>query len=148
MQDYLTYLASALLDCGYGDLSVLKNCAYDFTDLIENCKDGFGTINLNTLCRTMFEMGMTEIQDSIGERIEQLQEELKDIDDTETNNETEEMRDELANLLKLKPFDDIESYHNFLDTSIYFVNNSDIYNSYCSHELETFENNTGYSINN
>lgn len=148
MQDYLTYLASALLDCGYADLRVLKNCAYDFTDLIENCKDGFGTINLNTLCRTMFEMGMVEIQDSIGERIEQLQEELKDVDDTETNNETEEMRDELANLLKLKPFDDIESYHNFLDTSIYFINNSDIYNNYCLHELETFGNNTGYSINN
>ena len=100
MQDYLTYLTSALLGCGYGDLSVLKDCKYNFVDLVEECKNGYGNLDLNLLCYVMFDFGLTEISESIEKRIEQLQEELKDIDDTETNNETEEMRDELANLLK------------------------------------------------
>lgn len=57
-----------------------------------------------------------------------------------------DMQTELENLKQLKPFEDIESFHNYLDTSIYFINNSEIYNQYCEQELKTFTENTGFEI--
>lgn len=146
MTDYRDALLSEILNCGYLDLCVLEDCKYDYSDLIENCKFSFGEINLNNLARTMFDMGIGEIEDSIQARIEELKRELSYYEEDYFDKEIEEMRDVLKTLTKLSPFEDIESCHNYLDTSIYFINNSEIYNSYCQEELKTFTDNTGFTI--
>ena len=144
-------LLSSILGCGYLDLSVLDDCEYDFDEMIEECKFNFGEISLNGLARTMFEMGIRDIEEWINNRIEEIKGEMEYFyfEDGENEEDDEEymmLREELEELEELKPWEDIESFHNYLDTSIYFVDNEETYNTYCGEALKEFEENTGYSI--
>lgn len=140
--DFKTNLLTALLNCGYLDLVILKDCEYDFSDLIEIVKDYDGEININSLCSAMFELGKGDMQEAINNRIEELEE-------IELDELQEEEQEELKALKELNPFEDIESFHNSLDTSIYFPYDSDkadIYKKYMQDALDNFENMTGFNI--
>ena len=125
MNDNLRNLLAVLLNCGYADLTTLEDCQYDFGDLVENCQFNFGKVELNALVRTMFDLGIQEIVDIIKER-------KQDTEDEE----------ERAALDKLDPYEDIQSFHNYLDK------NNNIYKKYLSDALDTFEEKTGFSISN
>ena len=144
-------LLSSILGCGYLDLSVLDDCEYDFDEMVEECKFNFGEISLNGLARTMFAMGIRDIEEWINNRIEEIKGEMEYFyfEDGENEEDDEEymmLRKELEELEELKPWEDIESFHNYLDTSIYFIDNGETYNTYCEEALKEFECNTGYSI--
>ena len=133
-------LLTELLDCGYADLSVLEGCRYDFTDIIAECYDAYGKLELNALARIMFEFGLRDIADYICDRIEEL---------TEADEEgtlSAEMREELHALMELDVFEDIESFHNYLDTSIWVSKHNATYKKYLGAALDEFENNTGFFI--
>jgi hypothetical protein len=137
--DIYINLLTELLSCGYADLSVIKDCQYDISELIDRVKDmGIEKIDLNNLAYAMFDAGKEEIQDFINERMEELkdQEELSD-----------EEKEELETLEQLDPYEDIQSFHNYLDTNVYFHKNAESYKKYCPSVLATFEENTGYEIN-
>jgi len=46
--DKLMDLVTALLDCGYGDLTILNSCEYDFDELVEESKMMLGEVNVNS----------------------------------------------------------------------------------------------------
>lgn len=142
MSDFRDDLLTELLGCGYADISVLEDCKYDFSEIIEECQMQFGKLELNALARTMFEFGIRDIEKAINERIEEIEDSAD-----EEEQLPEELREELHALRDLWTSDDIESFHNYLDTSIYFVKNSEIYHKYLEDALDEFAENTGYSIN-
>ena len=141
MSDFKDDILVELLGCGYADLSVLEDCKYDFSDVIDECKMQFGDLTLNNLARTMFEFGINDIKTAINERIEEIEDEAECEEQL-----SEELREELHALRDLDAYEDIESFHNFLDTSIYFVRSAEVYHKYLEDALDEFAENTGYSI--
>lgn len=130
-----------LLGCGYGDLSVLEDCRYDFSEIIEECYEVYGKMELNALARIMFDFGIREIGDYINNRIEEIEDMVEEEDML-----SEELREELHALRDLDVYEDIQSFHNFLDTSIWVCNHHKTYKKYLEEALDTFANNTGYCI--
>lgn len=130
-----------LLGCGYGDLSVLEDCRYDFSEIIEECYSVYGKLELNALARIMFEFGIREIGDYIDDRIKSIECGLDDEDLL-----SEELKEELHALRDLDVYEDIQSFHNFLDTSIWVCNHNETYEKYLGEALDIFTENTGYCI--
>ena len=137
MGNFKDDLLTELLDCGYADLTVLEDCEYDFCDVIEYCKDAGMSLNLNSLAWSMFQIGIADIRRAVEDRLDEL--EIKD----ELN---EEEQEELDALKELDPDEDIESFHNWLDTSVWFSKNGEVYRKYVNEAIDEFAENTGYSI--
>lgn len=115
----------------------LENCKYSFSDLVENCKFAFGNdLNVNNLVRIMFEMGIDEIEESIIDRIGEYDPE--DASDDE--------KEEHESLLLLNPREDIESFHNYIDTHIWVTEHRELYKRYLQAELDHFCDMTGFEI--
>ena len=157
MNDWKDDILVALLDCGYGDLSVLDDCQYDMADIVEQCKADFGEIDLNRLACTMFDFGRADIESKRLGLIDDLEAEKEDWDKAiergqELTDEEQERYDALeSDIDLLKEFDvyeNLESFHNYIDTSIWVTGTSD---NERIHELlkdafEEFRDNTGYEI--
>ncbi len=133
-----------LLGCGYADLSVLEDCRYDFSEIIEECYGVYGKLELNALARIMFEFGIREIGDYVNDRINSITYGVDEED--EENMLSEELKEELHALRNLDVYEDIQSFHNYLDTSIWVCNHNETYEKYLGEALEGFANNTGYCI--
>ena len=54
--------------------------------------------------------------------------------------------EELSALRALNPEEDIDSYHNFVDTHVWFENNADVYHTYMQEALDNFAEGTGFEI--
>lgn len=132
-------LLCAILDCGIADLSVIEDCEYDMEEIAEECRFQFGKVSLNGMSECIFYKGKRGIQDAIDDRIN----EIEDIDE---ESRTSDEREEYVDLLSLNPYEDIEEFHNFLDTSVWFKKNGSLYKKYVPSALERFEQNTGYYI--
>ena len=132
------WLLSTICDCGYLDLQLLDDCEYDICEIAEECHDVFGNYNINNMVRIVFEKGINDINCEIGSRIEDLYEDWKLL--------TDEEKEELAALEELDPFDDIHSFHNYIDTHIWIAENSDIYHKYMQRALEQFTEMTGFDF--
>lgn len=135
----LINLLSSILGCGFIDIGILEGVEYDWDDVIENINNNGSEINLNNIMCEVFEMGKNELNDFIIDRIQEL-----DIGEYgELSNDEQIEFDELQTL---DVHNDIESFHNYLDTSIYFLNNEEIYKKYLKEGLDEFESKTGFRI--
>lgn len=150
-KDMMENLLINLLDCGYLDLRVLNGCEYDISDLIEECKEmGYEKPDLNNLAYAMFYIGKNDLQEAIDERIVNLEDAISDglVDDDQEKKEGIEKQ--IEELKTLDAREDFESFHNYLDTSIYLSNHAEekreIYEKYLQKELDQFEENTGFSL--
>jgi len=143
--EIMTDLLTGLLNCGYRDLDNIMDCKYDMEDLIEEVKNsGDESIDINNLTYAMFEKGKEEIRTSIENRIEEIEEE---INNTEDKKEIKNLKKELKEIKNLDPYEDIGSFHNYCDTSIYFnEDKGDIYKKYFQEALDEFYENTGFNI--
>lgn len=131
-------LLTAILDCGTADLSLLDDVQYDWDDIFKRLEDD--THDLNSVMREVFQVGYEDIQVAADDRICELEaiENERELDDDEA--------DELALLRELNASEDFDSYHNFLDTSVWCRNHADTYKKYMMEALEEFEENTGFCI--
>lgn len=140
-KDRLMLLLSEILDCGIIDLSIMDGCKYDFGDVLKGASDSGDSFDINELCRAMFNLGKDDMVNNINKRISRLD---------SNPNLTKEKIEELACLQQLNPYEDIESYHNYSDTSIYVrtdISGRDVlYEKYCKREFKMFEEMTGFSI--
>ena len=136
--EMLTNLLSSVLGCGYLDIQILEGVEYDWDDIIESLNDNGIEINVNTLMSEAFEVGKTEISSYILDRLEELEQQEE---------KSEEEEEEYNKLLELDVYEDIESFHNYIDTSIYFVKNGEAYEEYLKEQLDHFEEMTGFRIN-
>ena len=141
MQDLLT----EFLGCGSADLSILSDSEYPMDILVEYARDdmGYEELNVNTLCYAMFQLALNDVQIAIDEKLDQMGEDLESEEITEAG---KEKIMEVMNL-NLDIRDDVESFHNFIDTHAYLNNNQEIYQEYFKAELDIFEAKTGYSLN-
>jgi hypothetical protein len=157
MNDWKDDILAELLDCGYADLSVLEDCQYDMADIVEQCKADFGKIDLNRLAHTMFDFGRADIESKRLGLIDELESELNEWDNAieggqELTEEEQERYDTLKSDIELlKEFDvyeNLESFHNYIDTSIWVTGTSDNerIRELLKDAFEEFKENTGYSI--
>lgn len=131
-------LLMQLLNCGSLDLKLIDDVGYDFYDILEYC-DGaewVTSVGLNGVMRLVFEYGFEQIKKAINDRIEGLENEDLDEDGLE----------ELSALRELNPDDDMETYHNYIDTHVWCKEHYDIYKKYLSEALDDFADGTGFEI--
>lgn len=131
-------LLMTLLGCGSMDLAMLDSVGYDFDEIIDQL-DGepIQDVGFNGLMRAVVDVGIIKISEAVEELIQAL-ENQGGLDDYES--------EELEELKKLCPDDDILSFHNCLDTHVWFEKNGNIYRQYLSEALNEFECNTGFGI--
>lgn len=141
MTDYRDDLLCEFLNCGYSDLSLLKDVNYAYCDVIKETKEIFGNIDLNSIMQTVFEMGLRDIETAINDRIAQIEaiENKRELDTDE--------QEELDCLRQLNPIEDTEQYHNYLDTSIWWKDENKCgYEKYLEEALDKFYDMTGFEI--
>lgn len=136
-----------LLNCGVLDLKLIDNVGYDWCDILdgemlgEMLSDGSRQREtLNNIMRRVVEFGIDQLTTAVADRICELEaitnERELDVDEEE----------ELEVLRTLNPEEDIESYHNFIDTHVWFENNADVYRTYLQRALDDFAEGTGFEI--
>lgn len=136
-----------LLNCGVLDLKLIDDVGYDWCDILdgemlgEMLSDGSRQREtLNYIMRRVVEFGIDQLTTAVADRICELEaitnERELDVDEEE----------ELEALRTLNPEEDIESYHNFIDTHVWFENNADVYRTYLQEALDDFVEGTGFEI--
>ena len=142
MYDFKEDLLCCLLNCGDLDINLLSDCGYELCDIVDDCKATFGEVNINNLVRIMFDYGLRDIETAINDRICEIEAVAgeRDLDEDEEN--------ELEALRGLEPFDDIQSFHNFIDTHIWVDDDGkkETYKKYLQEALDEFEKMTGFEI--
>lgn len=134
-------LLLALLGCGTLDLDMLDDVKYDFYDIIDQL-DGqpIQEAGFNGLMRAVVDVGIIHIKEALEDRLRELR--WNRDNDNLSDRETEE----LNALEQIDPDDDIRSYHNCLDTNVWFERNGAVYRTYLSEAVDSFEENTGLCI--
>lgn len=136
-----------LLNCGVLDLKLIDDVGYDWCDILdgetlgEMLSDGSRQREtLNYIMRRVVEFGIDQLTTAVADRICELEaipdERELDVDEEE----------ELEALRTLNPEEDIENYHNFIDTHVWFENNADAYRTYLQEALDDFTEGTGFEI--
>ncbi|MGG1060142.1 hypothetical protein ABE159_10720 [Bacillus licheniformis] len=122
-----------LLDCGWLDLQALECIERNFSDIIDYHNNNYGEnekITLNSLLDANFQLTLSEVNDFIQDKIEELEE--------------NEEYDKANELKALDVYDDFKTFINFIDTHIWFRNNREIYEKY-EEELEPIFDKCGYT---
>lgn len=134
-------LLMTVLGCGVDDLTMLDDVEYGFDEILDQL-DGLPLqeVGFNGLMKAVVDVGIIHIREALKEKLA----ELHGYRDEETM--TEEDKEELDALEQLDPDDDIRSYHNCLDTSVWFEHHGSAYRRYLKDAVDAFEENTGLCI--
>ena len=130
-------LLCTLLNCGSADLAMLDQVDLDWDIVLNECDR---PVDFNGLMQAVVLVGTGEIANAVIRRKKELRSAL------EEGQLTEDEATELEDISTLNPYDDISSYHNWLDTYAYFEQREEIYRRYFSGELDTFEDLTGLCL--
>jgi hypothetical protein len=141
-------LVRILLGCGAADLQNLEDCEIPFEDVVEHAKGLGDEVNINSLTYAMFDLALGEVQDMIDDMLEEYAEDMganpRDYDDASYDDLKELIEDGTG----LDVREDVETFHNFIDTHASFINNTDMYNNHFELAVSKFEELTGYTIDN
>lgn len=129
------------LGCGQLDLKLIDDVEYDWCDVLERVDFScLGERKLSAIMSAVFDLGKDKLNEAIRERIDYLE------DTKKTYGISEEQETELEELKELDPFEDLEEYHNYLDTHVTCVNHKAVYEAYLAKELEDFADGTGFDV--
>jgi hypothetical protein len=131
---------AAILDCGSLDIRLLDNCALACEDVLERAREWTDRPNINDIVNAMFELALEELKETIECRVDELEAEK------EAGNLDEIELQELEDIKTLDVDSDISTFHNFLDTHIYFEKNAETYKAYFEYALDRFFDVTGFEI--
>lgn len=127
--------------CGQLDLQLIDDVEYDWCDVLERVDfTCLGERKMSAIMHAVFDVGKDEINEAIRERIDYLE------DTKKTYGISEEQENELKDLKKLNPYNDLEEYHNYLDTHVTCVNHKSVYKKFLSEELADFAEGTGFAV--
>lgn len=133
------------------DWEMLEKCEYDFEDIYKNMKmfcSSYEDFDFNSILLGAIDLYKYHIQDKIDEKITETESDLKELErysDENNNNIDQKYIDEISNLRKqleelqkLYATDDIEYFTNYLDTSIFIVNDEirALYKKYLKEEIK------------
>lgn len=129
------------LGCGQLDLALIDNVEYDWCDVFEqldlNC---LSSRKLPAIMSAVFSFGKSNLVEAIGERIDYLE------DTKKTYGISEEQEEELRDLKLLDPYEDLEEFHNYIDTHVTCVQNKEEYQKWLKKELNDFAEGTGFEV--
>lgn len=113
------------IGCGQLDLQLIDDVEYDWCDVLERVDfTCLGERKMSAIMHAVFDVGKDEINEAIRERIDYLE------DTKKTYGISEEQENELKDLKKLNPYNDLEEYHNYLDTHVTCVNHKSVYKKF------------------
>ena len=138
----LDEICCAFLECGYLDLQILDDVGYSIGEIIDDLREEGINPTLNAITDEIFHKGVEDLKEKIDDRIRDLEYGLESCDD----DEREDMVQQQEALLSLDPDEDIEWFCNCLDTSIYYVNNREIYEKYLEADITDIECDMGFDI--
>lgn len=144
-----------LLDCGSADLKMLEKCEYDFSDIRDILEEQGMDMSFQNILYACIDKYKSNLYDKIEYRIGEIEEEIKVLENesdwnngnvsNEFSNKIKDLWEEKELLEKLNPYEDIESFINYLDTHIYITNdNSKVYKEYLMDIIEEEDYNIGF----
>ena len=164
-----------LLKCGQCDLSILDDIGYDLDDILDELVEE-NNLSLASLIRTVFQKGISELNDLINNIKPDVYEDLQILDETlpkesdsaEVAEKKEENLDEndyylshkydiewgdkipeyIEELSRIDPFNDIDWYINCLDTHICLAQHQDIYRRFFAEQISDIEDKIGFNFEN
>ena len=117
------------------DWEMLEKCEYDFEDIYKNMKmfcSSYEDFDFNSILLGAIDLYKYHIQDKIDEKITETESDLKELEryidenngnvDIEYVDDKKRLEQKLEDLQKLYATDDIEYFTNYLDTSIFILN--------------------------
>lgn len=139
----LEALVCDLLKCGPADLAMLERVGFDWPDVIEATGwkgSSFTDMDFNSLMDAVVYLGKMALKDAVKNRIADMEilEERGDLDGEDI--------EVMFKLIYLNPEEDIQSFHNYLDTHVWFDKNGAIYRKHFAAELDEFAENVGIEI--
>lgn len=129
----------SLLHCGSLDLRLIDGVEYDWCYILDSemLNEDF---SLTSVMSAVFDFGKQKIEEAIEGRISYLE------DTKETYGISDERQEELDSLRKLEPYEDLEEYHNYIDTHVTCTRHKEMYQKYLQKELDDFADGTGFEI--
>lgn len=133
------------------DWEMLDKCEYDFEDIYKNMKmfcSSYEDFDFNSILLGAIDLYKYHIQDKIDEKITETESDLKELENYEEMyngniayeyvNKIIDLRKQLEDLQKLYATDDIEYFTNYLDTSIFILNDEirALYKKYLKEEIK------------
>lgn len=133
------------------DWGMLDKCEYDFEDIYEDMKmfcSSYEDFDFNGILLGAIDLYKYHIQDKIDEKITETESDLKELEryidenngnvDIEYVDDKKRLEQQLEDLQSLYASDDIEYFTNYLDTSIFIVNDEvrALYKKYLEEEVE------------
>lgn len=133
------------------DWEMLDKCEYDFEEIYEDMKmfcSSYEDFDFNGILLGAIDLYVGHIQDKIDEKITRTESELKELEryidenngnvDIEYVDDKKRLEQQLEDLQSLCANDDIEYFTNYLDTSIFIVNDEvrALYKKYLEEEVE------------
>ena len=133
------------------DWNMLDKCEYDFEDIYEDMKmfcSSYEDFDFNSILLGAIDLYKYHIQDKIDEKITETESDLKELEryidenngnvDIEYVDDKKRLEQKLEDLQSLYASDDIEYFTNYLDTSIFIVNDEvrALYKKYLEEEVE------------
>ena len=133
------------------DWNMLDKCEYDFEDIYEDMKmfcSSYEDFDFNSILLGAIDLYKYHIQDKIDEKITETESDLKELEryidesngnvDIEYIDDKKRLEQQLEDLQSLYANDDIEYFTNYLDTSIFIVNDEvrALYKKYLEEEVE------------
>ena len=133
------------------DWEMLDKCEYDFEDIYEDMKmfcSSYEDFDFNSILLGAIDLYKYHIQDKLDEKITETESDLKELEryidenngnvDIEYVDDKKRLEQQLEDLQSLYANDDIEYFTNYLDTSIFIVNDEvrALYKKYLEEEVE------------
>lgn len=146
-----------LLNCGYGDIEMLKDLQYDYDDIKEELNEMYcDKWEFNDILRGAIWVYKHNIQDVIDSRVKELNFEISSMeswyDDSSIDVQEEDkikwdkLCEEKENLEQLDASEDIDYFVNYLDTHIYIRNDEikAIYRKYLQDDIDVENDKIGF----
>ena len=133
------------------DWNMLDKCEYDFEDIYDDMKmfcSSYEDFDFNSILLGAIDLYKYHIQDKLDEKITETESDLKELEryidesngnvDIEYIDDKKRLEQQLEDLQSLYANDDIEYFTNYLDTSIFIVNDEvrALYKKYLEEEVE------------
>ena len=133
------------------DWNMLEKCEYDFEDIYEDMKmfcSSYEDFDFNSILLGAIDLYKYHIQDKIDEKITETESDLKELEryidenngnvDIEYVDDKKRLEQKLEDLQKLYATDDKEYFTNYLDTSIFILNDEirALYKKYLKEEIK------------
>lgn len=134
-------LLMTVLRCGTLDLEMLEGVHYDFDEIIDQLNGlPLQEAGFNGLMRAVVNVGIIHIRRAVNDR-------LCELEAVQMEREwDEDEAEEYQSLKMLDPDNDIQSYHNYLDTSAWFERKGEVYREYLREAVDNFVENTGIPL--